>query len=83
MSRFRYDAALRHGYTNYDELIRPLDRYDIEHQMYYQAIRNRIDELLEQAKEELKEKELEDDDDGDDWDEDDDDGDDWDEDEDE
>jgi hypothetical protein len=37
----------RHNYTNYEELIQGLDRYDLADQVAYDAIRARIMELLE------------------------------------
>lgn len=44
----------RHNCTNYDELIKGLNRFDhsLENQILYQAIRCRIDELLEEQIEE-------------------------------
>ncbi len=39
----------RHNCTNYDELIKPLDRGSVRDQVFYSAIRDRIEELLEEA----------------------------------
>jgi hypothetical protein len=43
-----YLCRCRHGCTNYEELIRQLDRDYAEHRVYYTMIRKRIDELLEE-----------------------------------
>jgi hypothetical protein len=41
-----YSAHCRHVCTNYDELVRPLDRDDAEDRVYYWAIRRQVYELL-------------------------------------
>lgn len=43
-----YRCYCRHSCTNYDDLIRNLDRHDAADQLVYDAIRARIDELVEQ-----------------------------------
>lgn len=40
-------ACCRHHYTNYDELIKPLERDSVRDRIYYRAIRDRITDLLE------------------------------------
>ena len=49
----------RHNCTNYDELIRGLERYCPLDQIRYEAIRSRIEELLEEAREAALDAELE------------------------
>lgn len=39
----------RHNCTNYDKLIEPLDRDIAVHQVYYDEIRDRITDMLENA----------------------------------
>jgi hypothetical protein len=41
-----YICHCRHTRTNYDDLIAGLDRDSIEDRVYYDAIRNRVDELV-------------------------------------
>jgi hypothetical protein len=45
-----YLAHCRHSCTNYDELIVGLDRESVRNRIYYDAIRDRITELIEQAR---------------------------------
>jgi hypothetical protein len=42
-----YEAFCRHHCTNYDELIKDLDRYALTDQIYYSMIMNRIVKLLQ------------------------------------
>lgn len=44
-----FRCMYRHRYSNYDELIRNLDKFDFADRIRYQAIRDRIEELIEQA----------------------------------
>lgn len=46
-------CSCRHNCTNYDELIKSLDRDSVRDKIYYMAIRARITDLLETAIEEL------------------------------
>lgn len=39
----------RHNCTNYEELMKPLDRDSVVHQVFYSAIHNRITELLDEV----------------------------------
>jgi hypothetical protein len=55
-----YLCGCRHGCTNYDDLIRPLDRYYPKDRVYYFAIRERIHELLEANEDYMHEPEDED-----------------------
>ncbi len=55
-----YMALCRHKYTNYDELIKNLDRDSLSDEIWYFAVRQRIEELLaERIDEEDFEPELE------------------------
>ena len=54
-----YQCYLRHHCTNYDELIRPLERTSLADQFLYAAIRNRIEQLLEEELWSMEMNELE------------------------
>jgi hypothetical protein len=58
-----YLCRCRHGCTNYDELIGPLDRYYAEDRVYYWVIKERIHELLEAHEDYMLEPENEEKDD--------------------
>lgn len=42
-----FRASFRHNRTNYDELIKDLDRYSVSGKIYYQVIRKRIETMVE------------------------------------
>jgi hypothetical protein len=50
-TRSAHACYCRHECTNYDELVRGLDRPSVTDQILYAAIRERIKELLEEARE--------------------------------
>ena len=54
-------ALCRHEYTNYDELIKDLDRDGITGRIYYKAIRLVIEELLDDVIDKMADDESEDD----------------------
>jgi hypothetical protein len=48
-----YRAVCRHAYSNYDVLIRDLDRDGYIDRIYYEVIRARVEELIQQAIDEM------------------------------
>jgi hypothetical protein len=44
-----YRAACRHEYTNYEELLEDVERDSIRGKVFYEVIRTKIDDLLEDA----------------------------------
>ena len=44
-----YDCHCRHNCTNYDELIRTLGKHDAADQVVYRAVRDRIDDLVNEG----------------------------------
>jgi len=58
-------AYARHECTNYEALIAGLERYDGADQVFYWAIRERIEEMLEEAMDSQYEDDDLEDDDGD------------------